>query len=230
MQLTACQKIFDKYLRGHGNDNSCKIVSIKQEGRTGTFYYNEQGKPDSVIFDISFGTGGGQFFYFKYDEHHKLVEYKDTDDHTGVDFYTMHRYGYSGDRIVTDSQSLRFAGDELRIFNLEYDGDGRVVKELGISIQDFGNGPEQQPLDPIMYYYDPNGNLVSPPVNAYDDKVSFLRTNKVWMFIERNYSKNNPVGAVGYNSNDLPLGFATDTRSGFLHQNSLPTEIQYDCQ
>ena len=47
--------------------------------------------------------------------------------------------------------------------------------------------------------YDRNGNLVRPGV-TYDDKINIYRTNRVWQFINGDYSRNNPVTGGGFYS------------------------------
>ena len=86
----------------------------------------------------------------------------------------------------------------------------------------------------MQYSYDTRGNLEAAS-QTYDEEVSFLRTSKVLMFTERNYSRNNPTGASGYNDRDLPLGFPDFTENMFatshwgLIQRNAPSEITYDC-
>jgi len=51
------------------------------------------------------------------------------------------------------------------------------------------------------YSYNADGNLAG---HDYDDKINYHRTNRVWMFIDRDYSVNNPVIAT-YEYNDFGL-------------------------
>jgi hypothetical protein len=230
--LSSCQKIIDKIFHGHGNEEkACVITKVKQDlfgeaMRTGIVYNNNHGSPDSVIFDEAGGTAG--LFYFKYDNMHRLVEYSGWYDRSEGNYLFIHYYTYAGDKIIRDSALWREAGTWTRIASLEYDAQGRVIKETGIDTLLDGAPGTSSPFDPIMYQYDGQGNLVTTLTNAYDDKVSFLRTNKVWMFTQRNYSKNNPAVATHYNEHDLPLTFADDHGLFFL-QFGTPLEIEYDC-
>jgi YD repeat-containing protein len=52
------------------------------------------------------------------------------------------------------------------------------------------------------FNYNSSGNRTGP---VYDDKLNLNRTNKIWMFLARDYSMNNPFVATQYNLNDLPL-------------------------
>jgi hypothetical protein len=108
---------------------------------------------------------------------------------------------------------------------LEYDAKGRVINETSRDTLIDGVPGSSSDGPTFTYTYDANGNLQGP---AYDNKVNFLRTNEVWMFTQRSYSENNPEGAIGYNDQDLPLGFAADHGISFL-QFGGPSEIQYDC-
>ncbi|WP_149695097.1 hypothetical protein [Chitinophaga sp. CF418] len=47
---------------------------------------------------------------------------------------------------------------------------------------------------------------------SYDNKVNFLRTNKVWQLLTRDYSENNTRNAVTYNKYGLPLQFPDDPK------------------
>jgi len=66
--------------------------------------------------------------------------------------------------------------------------------------------------------YDANGNLPIPDwTGVYDDKVNILRTNKVWQFVNINYSQNNLLINDGafptrYNEYGLPLNLRNQAR------------------
>jgi hypothetical protein len=68
-----------------------------------------------------------------------------------------------------------------------------------------------------------------------DDKVSVYRLNKIWMFLNCNYSENNLLKGTSYNEHGLPLGFGRATQPtpilnllGFVGFNDV--EIQYECK
>jgi hypothetical protein len=234
VQLSGCRKIIDKLFPGHENDDkTCRIKSIKQfitakTYRTGLFYYNDHGDPDSVIFDVSTGSAGPQLYYFKYNQHNKLIEYRADYDRDPGNYFTIHNYSYAGGHIVTDKARVRQAGSYKTVSKLEYDSQGRVIKE-NVEVVETDGQPTSEILDPLIYTYNADGNLVLSYISAYDNKTSYLSTNDVWMFIERNYSKNNPVGATQYNDADLPLGF-NNTAGGFFLQFGQPSEIRYHCR
>jgi hypothetical protein len=230
--FSSCQKIIDKIFHGHGHEESgCIITQVKQplefseDVRTGVVYNNAHGDPDSVVFDIETGSAGAHLFYFKYDDMHRLVEYSGWYSREADDYYFIHRYGYQGSQIVYDTTQWREAGSWTRMAELEYDAKGRVIKEASRDTLLDGVPGTSSEGPTETYTYNADDNLDG---GTYDDKVSFLRTNEVWMFTQRNYSRNNPQGAIGYNSEDLPLGFAAGHGVSFL-QFGGPSEIQYDC-
>lgn len=230
--FSSCQKIIDKIFHGHGHEQTgCIITQVKQplgfseDERTGIVYNNTHGDPDSVIFDIETGSAGAHLFYFKYDDMHRLVEYSGWYSREPGDYYFIHRYGYEGSRIIYDTAQWREAGSWTRMGLLEYDAQGRVIKETTRDTLPDGMPGTSSEGPTFTYTYNADGNLEGP---NYDDKVNFLRTSDVWMFTQRNYSENNPEGAIGYNDEDLPLGFAQDHGVSFL-QFGGPSEIQYDC-
>ena len=105
----------------------------------------------------------------------------------------------------------------------------RINKE-NYKVIDIEEGSELFEIDPSYYQYDERGNLINPfpsgdPV-TYDDKISFRRTNKIWMLIERNYSLNNVTGVSNYNEHSLPLSF--DKYPWFLGVSIIG--IEYECE
>ena len=234
--LSACHKILDRMFPDHNHDNLCRISAMKQrlsesDVRTALFHYNEYGDLDSVIYDAL--AYGGNLFYYKYDQHHRLIGYEVHYD-PPYDFYNyfhLHNYVYSDEgKIAIDTTRYREAGSWTQVTYLEYDLLGRVIKETGNVIEMEGDSTIVA-LTPKIYNYDDRGNLKSDDgPDHYDNKINFLSTRKVLMFTERNYSKNNPVEATGYNEFGLPTGFPSDMwidKGLFIL--GLPVEITYDC-
>ena len=193
------------------------------------FEYDKDNNPVSVTSDQP-GTAQPNL-YFKYDKKGNLIEYAGL--YSGGDFFEfLHRYGYSDNRIVTDTIYIwgQYPNPasyySKRVLHLKYDRFSRIIKDSVVYAS--ANAYDQD----IAYNYDNNGNLIRSG-SSYDDKVSPQRTNKVWMFIDRNYSVNNVVAADSYSSSGLPLRL-----SGEQFQNLLvfaygyyygSAEIVYDC-
>ena len=119
----------------------------------------------------------------------------------------------------------------------EYDQWDRVIKTTRYYPSSF--------VQVYEYEYESDGNLesISEFVNGnpagvrtftgYDDKVSIFRTSKIWMFIERNYSKNNLVAADTYNNKGLPTKYNSPNFGvyRFLYETDISrSDIEYKCK
>lgn len=207
--LQSCQKLMDRLLDpSNGAQTECAITQITRSAdNIGTVTYNAAGNPLTV----KYNTQGydNNWHYFKYDDHEKLIEYR-VELEPGLDIET-HRYAYDAkNRAITDTGTFRLTGYIVVLSTFEYDSRNRIIKE-NKEVIDIEEGSEPFEIDPVIYEYDSTGNLVNPfppgdPV-SYNNKVSFRRTNKVWMLIERNYSLNNVSGVSNYNDHSLPLTF-----------------------
>jgi hypothetical protein len=214
---------------GNNVYSGCKILKTvsKQNAAedqvfTRTFYYNSKGDPEKVIVDHQ--LTGTQNIGFKYDKYGRLQEYSAYYDNGGFDF--IHRYKYDNNRIVIDSQYSAinsFFPPLVTLYYVKYDKLNRVIQD-SVTIHD-------KTIFVSNYVYDAKGNLSNG--NDYDDKMNLHRTNKVWMFIDRNYSVNNPVGASSYQAG-LPLGYPPTQRDIFFLTASAygngGVTIFYDCK
>lgn len=95
-----------------------------------------------------------------------------------------------------------------------YDEAGRIIKTIT-----YLHG--EHPSVTQTYQYNAAGNLIREGV-VYDDKVHLRRTSSVWMFIDRNYSMNNPLSASAYNQQGLPTIFNNSTAQKEFFLGSLP--------
>ena len=86
------------------------------------------------------------------------------------------------------------------------------------------------PSETTIYQYNTDGNLIKSFPYGYDREKNYLSTDRVLQFIHRDFSKNNPVGATGYNNASLPLGFGRSYAgfAGFFDWGH-PETIEYDC-
>jgi hypothetical protein len=244
LQVVSCTKTFDESNDSLSvetdNDASllekkCQIVSFTQDNipagsgtRTVDVYYNRHGDIDSMIADVQTGSLGLERFYFTYGKNHKLIGYRE-DAGESYFYVEQHTYAYEQGRIVRDSLRISDATfTEVR--SLEYDSQGRIIKENRKIVNDDGTVSN---LNPLIYSYDDDGNLVDGSA-SYDDGVNFLRTSEQLMFTQRDYSRNNRAQATAYNERNLPLGFAEGVPAphspSYLFSFGLPATITYDCK
>lgn len=230
--FSGCKKFIDHiFHRDTTIVGDCRIAKVIQndeltgEPRTGIVYYNEHNDPDSVIFDGDFY--GPTLFYFYYNDHHQLVEYREDYDRRPGFYFAWHKYIYENGVIVRDTARFQVAGQSTEVRNIEYDLNGRIIKESRHFIE-LDHNPADEEGEPITYKYDASGNLEGENIE-YDNKVSFLRTNKVWMLTQRNYSMNNRTGAATYNEHGLPLSFDNGKGPLFLIQIGPITSLEYEC-
>lgn len=242
-QLSSCTKLFDHVFGDDQSPKKCRIVSFTQNNidfhggsRTAKFYYNRHGNIDSIIADVETGSAGAHLFYFTYDNNHRLIEYREGLGQS-YPYEEVHIYAYENGRIVRDSSTLMpYGGNKEGTFTivktLEYDSWDRVIKESHKIINN-DDGTIVVDPNPLIFTYDSEGNLVFGSA-TYDDGLNFLGTNKYLMFTQRDYSRNNRVGATAYNHKKLPLGFVDGMRPSYgqsgLLSFGLPVQITYSCK
>jgi hypothetical protein len=242
LQIGSCTKSVDKVTNDSislesssdavGPDLSkCKIRRIYQQNRDGVsgisavFTYNSVGNPYSVYYE------GGEVpnqHYFKYDASKRLTEWVQW---WGTQEWEHHYYKYNAkNQINIDSAvSMDAIGIPHRsnLSTIEYDAQGRVVKETIVNLTNDGDpiAPTRRPT----YTYDSRGNLgvAGWKSSSYDNKINPLRQNPIFQFIFRNYSMNNASVQPKYNSTGLPLSSTHNNDQFFNHVEV--TKIIYDC-
>ncbi len=235
-QLSSCIKPHDPH-NPYDADNTYDGCRVKQTINqttdestpvTRNFSYNSNNDPVSV--NSPQVSTGNPNLVFKYDAKCRLTEYSGL--YTNGLFEFVHKYGYTYNRITVDTQYVfgtyaTLSGYwGLRYSYIRYDGLDRVVQDSEVYVL-------PSPLTNVINYsYDANGNLINGKV--YDAKLNPHRTNKVWMFTDRNYSVNNPVTANTYNSSGLPTNFMPPTSAFDLTFAYIgyfgSTQIFYDCK
>ena len=232
--LAGCNKL-EEYL---GNDPLATMDYCRVEKMTYTFLsnvisvtitYNAWGDPVSVKQSRP-GTGHPDGI-FRYDAKHRLTDY--IGDYGGGGFEYWHRYVYDkNDRVIRDTSyflgSITNDGPanyyDGAVIYYEYDKQGRIVH----TTQDWFSFPDN-PLG-TYYSYDAKGNLVVPGA-VYDNKICINRTNRIWMFIDRNYSINNAY-ATAWNEYGLPTKMELNSEggrfAGFYYGNL--DSIEYKCK
>jgi hypothetical protein len=240
----------------------CRIREFNYDGlfqsRDIRVNYNAAGDP--VFAGADHGSTGNPNWFFRYNPHGSLTDligrYDNTDDGFAE---SWDRYFYDGHgRIVKDSayffphiingqptiDPVYFTSVEIILY--EYDHKDRISKESLISTNH---------TQVTSYAYDVRGNRMEPVVEystyplaksagvvggmlAYDNKINYHRTSKVWMFVDKDYSVNNPLPAdYAYNGFGLPVTIVEPegTTARFLSVAHAVYEfksvgIRYDCQ
>lgn len=207
----------------------------------GLFSYNSAGNPHSLNYSGQFHSW---YYRFYYDKKNRLTQYRRflQMESGGLAYHEIHRYGYdNNDMIIVDSvfflrtdvktydpsESINAPGDPYDIINLTYDGQGRIVKE---SIRRFY---DTKPYRNPTYTYDNRGNLAVRgwKSSGYDNKVSIFRAHPLFQFINRNYSRNNALPQLNYNSKGFPLVINELNDSFFdAYQSYGSLKLIYDCQ
>jgi hypothetical protein len=208
----------------------CKIVKMVTVLPAGSFVdkyeydisYNSWGAPVKLI--TSFPGTGNENYEFFYDSKHRLTGMR-----TFFQFdqdYVVTRYLYgSGDVILGDSTFIVGSG-LFRTARYQYDDKMRIVR---VDYSTNYGGPFSREFE-----YDSRGNLIRPGV-VYDNKVNFHRTHPLWMFVDLDYSMNNPLPSgtaykVTYNKKGLVTSFTGSPGSeGPYLLNKYPNIVEYDC-
>jgi hypothetical protein len=243
-----CEK-FDDFLN---NDplvvNGCRIESVyapwdeanEPSITKGTFSYNTLGQPVSVLFERSCGTGSPSSHYlFRYDAQHRLSDYIEACDNF---FDSWHVFKYNDKGLIVQD-STYFWGfmngnthpwesdyEELRHSTLfSYDAEGRMTRAISSYFILDENDVLQPFSDTSNYVYNSNGNLNRPGA-SYDNKINICRTNKIWMFLNRDYSRNNYIPALSYSEKGLPLAFpVTFEHFHFSSADTGTIRFEYNC-
>lgn len=216
----------------------CKIEKITEYRRlaagqpyqitTATFSYNAWGDPTTII--LNQVSPGNPHFYFYYDHKRRLTSLIARHSADSVVYYT--RYAYNNQQFIERDTTYYYGSDinnpasfyMWAITKYTYDSKGRVTKTETLYSID-----QTQTWYTITYPYDANGNKIRPGV-PYDNKTNFLRTNLIFMFINRDYSKNNPYVADSYNAKGLPTYRSPERRPGQLTFMNLGAhKIEYSC-
>jgi hypothetical protein len=248
LALTACQKFDWDYWHKHNPD--CRIEKIRifqpfgPDTNTAVFKYNHRGQPVSVTFE--FVSTGRPNYVFRYDHKGRLTDF--IAPYENQHFEQWYKYKYdNNDRIVSDSAFVfGFYIDSVpspdpmfvpTTGTYEYDYWGRISKTTRTQLP-YGT-------EVLAYAYNSDGNLASvtksfngfpqgvDTYTTYDNKVNFLRTNPVWMFLNKDYSKNNRMAAETYNNKGLPTRFRIPTYGKIYlsHQTDLSmSDIWYKCK
>lgn len=213
----------------------CRITTFQSPATKGVITYNNLGNPVFIHVPAT-ATGGLTNDSFRYDTKNRLVDfiryYK-----TGGSFEFWDKYGYNNkNQIVRDT--FYYFGHAVNgepadeggtiIYTYAYDAAGRLIK------RDEGGFI-------TTYNYDARGNLIHEGVDSYsyDTKKNVNRTNPIWQFLNKDYSKNNAISGsvkiLSYNDNGYPIKLSVKNKSTdypfyFLNYPFEDTvTIKYDC-
>ncbi len=206
------------------------------------FVYNKLKNPVSAT-PVGGPNTGTPKWVFLYDAKDRLIQYGGV-YRVGSLFEFWHKLYYDKqDRIIADSayqvgDTLHFDQSYFQGLDLiSYDHLNRIDQETGTNNLSSILPPPAPPPPPGPHPspYDARGNLLRS-FNTYDNKLNPRLTNKIWRFINRDYSVNNPLGATAYNEHGFPLHFSDTTQATFGEIFNLNAEsatgvsFQYDCQ
>lgn len=246
--LTSCQKSDEYLLSSNSSRNylksaslenqplaeikECSIIQIIYAVGTGKdvlqFSYNSLGDPVSITRTLGAHTGRPNYI-FKYDEKKRLTDFIGIYNNNTAEFW--HRYFYdSRGNIILDSAYIfpqTKNGFPENAFSRQltyytYDNKQRIIKDSTV----FSSS-----ISPIVkiHAYNSDENRIG---EIYDDKININRTNKIWMFLNREYSVNNPYNANGYNPTGLPTNInlpSNENSLSFLGNAYYKAEIVYEC-
>lgn len=212
--------------------NKCDIVQmtttdLRYGTRTISFDYNKKGDPVSVTPSII--EEGSPQLLFRYNNKGQLTDFIVAISNTT--FSNWYQYIY--DKNTAIGATVNYFGTigdvPTNVFltgtvSFTYDAQGRITE-----VTQTGSIP----IEAHTYEYDANGNVVLTN-QAYDNQVNLARTSQVWMFVSRNYSRNNVIPATSYNSAGLPLSFNAPTSSYpfafFLRYPLNLATVEYSCK
>ncbi|MBV4358823.1 hypothetical protein [Pinibacter aurantiacus] len=226
------------------------------------FNYNKRGNLESII--TSFPTDGNPNVFIFYDKKQRptqiIYPYRSNPTEPGpVDGWETFGYNSAGQIVRDTSYTFGAIGAGgapdpssaliKKISTIQYDGYDRVVgqKDSVFYYGIFNN------TNLWAYKYDANGNLAYSArqyhsnelggttyndtirvMFPYDNKINIRQTNRLWMFLDKNYSVNNSLSGASYNLYGLPLVF--DAQQYTLGFNTLlpfvtgKVTVQYDCK
>ncbi|MBX3257768.1 MAG: hypothetical protein KF862_26805 [Chitinophagaceae bacterium] len=238
--LPGCSRAWD-YFEDHPDDpaRNCRIEKISFEATNADeeapagyalFEYNAEGNPTFIRYNIPFDEYFPRDKRFSYDAGNRLRVYL-----SDAFISSWHLYTYVSPTKIIDSAFMYSGGNvdvndhpdtyvDIRVSRLTLDFVGRIIKEETT----YGNGSVSEKT----FTYNADGNLIRPGV-TYTNQPSIRQTNKVWKFIDRDYSVNQPEGEIEvFNTYNLPYIFKEERLqpvNSDIPLNYRNTVVEYGC-
>ena len=149
----------------------------------------------------------------------------------------FHRYGYEGNKITTDTVfDASTSTYRVWLSRITYDSSDRIATEtIEILYSDIEGKVRLSWCNTgILPMETWSHNLVFHVM--YSDHKNPLRTDKYLQFLARDYSRNAPIGATGFNQYDFPTVFAQpypfvfNPATGIRQSLMYATGISYTCK
>jgi hypothetical protein len=236
IQLTACQK--KPVTPPPVEAEVCRITRMETNAGAVFFTYNSYGNPTRIT--LANPTTGKPHRAFLYDKYNRLTDYignylvipdsiQNFSDlsNSMLSFYFEFWYRYT---YVDENPNSLPIGDTVRMGGGFRGTFGPIVASQRIETYMYDS--QNRIVNGGAYNYDANGNLILPNV-TYDDKKNYRQTNRIWMFIDRDYSKNNPFIATAYNSEGYPTVLPSQSfvpgRGNFIPYPLGINTMEYSC-
>ncbi len=201
--------------------------------RTGVFTYNKWGDPERIVFDFNSSDENTTNWIFRYNQKHQLTDALKSYLASYL-VWSKYVYDHKGTIIRDTTQffgqlqgETPLPGMDTLVNIYSYDSQGRISQV---------HRQWDNRSDDLFYNYDSNGNLTRTAYNTqgqpitltYDNQVNPQRTHEVFMFVARDYSRNNAASAQSYNDIGLPLAFRQQSRTAlFLGADIATADIIY---
>ena len=203
------------------DERSCRIVSVNgEQGDRRVFHYTSWGDPEFI--DVEDQGTGRPDYYFKYDNHRRLIELQAR--YAENDFEVLTRYYYEAGKVVRDSSFYFPNPDNLYVYEFAegqylYDNYDRIIAYSNVrySTDINGGGYQEDSRGTATYTY--------PSEDPFTGNRNYLAGNRVLMFVNKYYHKT--TAAESYNDLGYPTKFVADQPQSMLGFDVF--DIQYDC-
>lgn len=257
LSLSSCKKVWD-YVKDHpnGTADNCRIDKIYFTENyltdidatepflfrdTADFKYNTKGQLTSIDYvsgqkHLTVDIYPPNNMLFTYDDKGRLRSFyrnaAKVPGYSVVSTLFINKYTYLDDNTIIDSSFVYAQVNIDQNDELVYGSNNPYYNSI-ITLDSYNRiaKVEYPYIDSVEYYnYDSRGNLIKPGL-TYTNKTSIFQTDKVFMFVNRDYSINTPSGyANKFNSNGLPVKFNSGYLPFFTNGSIIPVTWYYSNQ